>query len=85
MKNEIAQQLAYLLAESLDDAKFWNLVRDQEEVLAPKRVPVQLIDEHVAMIVEDSLKLFAGDPGVRDLLHDAVMKSLEGWYEPHER
>lgn len=81
----IGQQLAYLLAEALDDQKYWTLVREHEMDLAPRRVPVQMIEEHVKYVVEDALKAFASDSGVRDLLHDAVMTALEGWYEPHER
>lgn len=83
--SNISQQLAYILSECIDDKKFWELVREHEMDLAPKRVPVQMIDEHVADVVTGTLKLLATDEGVRDLLHDAVMKALEGWYEPHER
>lgn len=83
--NPIAQQLAYLLAEAIDDKKYWALVAEHEMDLAPRRVPVERIEEHVQYVVEDAIKAFATDSGVRDLLHDAVMKALEGWYEPHER
>ena len=81
----IGQQLAYLLAEAVDDKKFWALVAEHEMDLAPSRLPVERIDEHVQYVVQDAIKAFANDEGVRDLLHDAVMKALEGWYEPHER
>jgi hypothetical protein len=81
----IAQGLAYLLAEAIDDRKYWALVAEHEMDLAPRKVPTNQIDEHVQHVVEDALRAFAADSGVRDLLHDAVMKALEGWYEPHER
>lgn len=81
----IAQELAYLLAEAIDDKKYWMLVAEHEMDLAPRRVPVHQIDEHVQYVVEDALKAFAADSGIRDLLHDAVMTALENWYEPHER
>lgn len=84
MKNEIAQQLAYLLAESINDSEFWKLVAEHEMDLAPKRVPLNHVNDHVAYTVEDALKLFASDTGVRDLLRDAIMKSLDAWYEGHE-
>jgi hypothetical protein len=84
LKNDIAQQLAYILAEAIDDAKYWQLVAEHDVDLAPKRVPLAQLDDHVENTVQDALELFASDSGVRDLLHDALMKSLEGWYEPHE-
>ncbi len=84
VKNEVAQQLAYLLAESINDAEFWKLVAQHEMDLAPRRVPLERVDEIVGYAVEDALKLFATDTGVRELLRDAIMKSLEGWYEGHE-
>jgi hypothetical protein len=84
MKDLIAQQLAYILAEAIDDQKYWALADERSGELAPKRVPVAMLEQHVTDTVHEALKLFAQDSGVRDMLHDALMKALEGWYEPHE-
>lgn len=84
MKNEIAQQLAYILAEAIDDKKYWAMVTEREMELAPRKMSMAVLEQHVTDTVDDALKLFATDSGVRDILHDALMKALEGWYEPHE-
>lgn len=84
MKDAIAQSLAYILAEAIDDQKYWALAAEREDELAPRRVPMAVLEQHVSDTVNEALRLFAQDSGVRDLVHDALMKALEAWYEQHE-
>jgi hypothetical protein len=81
-KQNPAQVLADLLAESLDPEVFYKLVREHDLDLAPKRVSDPR--SHAEYIADEALALFVKDWGLRDLLIDGMMTALKDWYEEHE-
>lgn len=81
-KQNPAQVLADLLAESLEPDVFYKLVREHDLDLAPKRVSDPRA--HAKYIADEALALLVKDWGLRDMLIDGMMTALKDWYEEHE-